>query len=192
MTDTAQDFSALGSTADSQDRFLAALLALLQKKRFSEISISELCTQAQLSRKTFYKYFADKDALLVYLSETLALSFHSYTAVSSYPSDSIQHSFFHVFDYWYHLQPWVTVLIENDLWHHVTRLTDFNLNLLGKHTWSEYFSGEDERLIFMYEFVNAGCLRMIEIWCRNGFRQTPAEMTELVCHTLSDKIIDRS
>ena len=63
---------------NSSDQFLIALLNLMKEKSFFDISISELCHTAGLSRTTFYKFFQDKDALLDYLAEDLSLGFVAY------------------------------------------------------------------------------------------------------------------
>lgn len=41
-----------------------ALIELMQKKPFSEITIKEICEQADLNRTTFYLHYADQFALL--------------------------------------------------------------------------------------------------------------------------------
>ena len=37
-----------------------AFVALLEEKRFEDITVNELCDQAMIRRTTFYKHFADK------------------------------------------------------------------------------------------------------------------------------------
>ena len=41
-----------------------ALVELMQKKPFSEITIKEICEQADLNRTTFYLHYTDQSALL--------------------------------------------------------------------------------------------------------------------------------
>lgn len=52
----------------TQDRFLSALFLLMEHKEYHEISIVDICKEAELSRKTFYHYFKHKDDLLDYLA----------------------------------------------------------------------------------------------------------------------------
>lgn len=42
-----------------------ALRALLVEKTFEEITVTEICSKARTGRLTFYKYFADKEDLLL-------------------------------------------------------------------------------------------------------------------------------
>ena len=51
----------------SQLQIANALLALLEEKPYSEISVSELCKKAGISRQTFYSLFSSMDNVIVYL-----------------------------------------------------------------------------------------------------------------------------
>lgn len=49
-----------------------AFTALLEEKRFDEITVNELCDRAMIRRTTFYKHFADKyEYFTFYLKETV-------------------------------------------------------------------------------------------------------------------------
>lgn len=53
-------------------RLLAfAMLALLEKNSFGKITVNDLCTEAMVSRSTFYAHFEDKYALLRFCLEIL-------------------------------------------------------------------------------------------------------------------------
>ena len=44
------------------------LRALLETKRFEDITVNELCEKAKIRRATFYKHFDDKYAFLAYIA----------------------------------------------------------------------------------------------------------------------------
>jgi AcrR family transcriptional regulator len=48
-----------------------AFLKLLETKSVSEITVSEICELAEVSRKTFYKYYSDPFALLLAMQDDL-------------------------------------------------------------------------------------------------------------------------
>ena len=50
----------------SQELISAALLKLLEDRPFNEISISDLCREAQVSRQTFYSLFGTKENVIIY------------------------------------------------------------------------------------------------------------------------------
>ena len=48
----------------SQKAFIDALLALMNEKPYSEITVTELSERAQYDRRTYYRYFDNKDEVL--------------------------------------------------------------------------------------------------------------------------------
>lgn len=54
----------------SQKLIADALLILLNCRSFSDISISELCKEAQVSRQTFYTLFQSKENVIIYELES--------------------------------------------------------------------------------------------------------------------------
>lgn len=52
-----------------------AMLRLLRKKKFEEITINELCDEAMIRRATFYKHFGDKYAFIQFMFEELRVKF---------------------------------------------------------------------------------------------------------------------
>lgn len=55
----------------TQRTLASALFALLEKQDFKSITVNDICTEAMVSRTTFYVYFEDKYALLEHCLETL-------------------------------------------------------------------------------------------------------------------------
>lgn len=54
------------SALRSMEWIRLALLALLEEKKYAQISIKEICARADLSRQTFYQMFASKDEVMQY------------------------------------------------------------------------------------------------------------------------------
>ncbi len=55
----------------SKKKLVNALLVVMEQYSFREITITQLAQEAGLSRKTFYRLFADKEGVLDYLFESL-------------------------------------------------------------------------------------------------------------------------
>ena len=113
---------------DARDKFLGALLKLMDTKPYSEISIKEICSFAGLSRRTFYNNFTQKNDLLDHLAEDLVLGFHvtdDYSGIH------------HIFSYWYELRNIVSLLIENNLWDDISRrISQIYTPLLAERNWN--------------------------------------------------------
>ncbi len=55
----------------------SAFLALLNEKKFEEITVNELCDRALVGRGTFYKHFADKYEFFGFMVKVI---YHDYTS----------------------------------------------------------------------------------------------------------------
>lgn len=66
-------------------KFDRALLALLEKKPFDYITVSELCAEAGVNRSTFYLHYENTQDLLPYLAY-IRDNRHVFSAVLSHPS----------------------------------------------------------------------------------------------------------
>lgn len=162
---------------NAPDRFLVALLELLKQKKYENISVTEICKKAKLSRKTFYVYFAQKDDLLSHLSEDLCLAFSLTDDFSGY---------YHFFVFWYHLQDWLEVLIANNLFYPITMQSIYKYNeLLYPKNWNESLGEHFEKRSLILEFVYAGLMRLVVRWHENGFKESPEEMAALADFILS-------
>lgn len=175
----------------SSDVFLMALLELLKEKAYIDISISELCRKAGLSRNTFYKFFSEKDALLEYLKEDIALGFVEYrkTIVKENLSSQME-AFVHYFSFWYQLRDWVDVLVKNDLWEQIAMPEEREISLLSPRNWDSYLVDTPKTMEMMHTFLAAGCVRLVKWWSLNNYEKTPTEMAELVVYTLSGRALN--
>lgn len=52
------------SVQTTQTSLINAMLRLLRKKKFSSFKVEEICEKSHVSRRTFYRYYEDKYALL--------------------------------------------------------------------------------------------------------------------------------
>lgn len=51
-----------------------AFVTILEKKRFDDLTVNELCDEATIRRATFYKHFADKHDFFSFLSAKSRIS----------------------------------------------------------------------------------------------------------------------
>lgn len=65
-------------SAQRQRQLEAGLLAVMGKTRYEDISISDLCEQIGVPRKTFYRYFSGKDGALHALIDHTLMSFETF------------------------------------------------------------------------------------------------------------------
>ena len=156
----------------TQDRFLSALFLLMEHKEYHEISIVDICKEAELSRKTFYHYFKHKDDLLDYLAQIICLCY-------SRTDDRSGH--YHYFNFFYHMQNSVRLLLKNDLWYDVTQRTMRQYeDLLYPHDWEKALGDQIDKKEWFLELMSYGSARLVELWCKNGFQDPPEKLSSLV------------
>ena len=65
-------------SAARQRQLEEGLLKVMLTKHFEEVSVSELCDQLQVPRKSFYRYFSSKDGALHALIDHTLLEYEGY------------------------------------------------------------------------------------------------------------------
>lgn len=148
---------------------IRAMLKLVRAKRFSSITINEICERAQVSRRTFYRYYSDKQALL---KDVFLECFYSKIDVEACenPWDLIQAICEQIYSDKYFFIHSFEVKGQNGFWE------EFSLVLMpffqkglqsneSSDSMKEFFAATDiDRL-----------LQLIENWIRTGMPSTPEE-----------------
>ena len=70
-------------SAQRQRQLEEGLLTAMRTRRYEEITISDLCAQMEIPRKSFYRYFSSKDGALHALLDHTLLDFEQKTGVLS-------------------------------------------------------------------------------------------------------------
>ena len=162
------------------DRFLAAFLALLKREKYKDITITQLCQEAGLSRKTFYENFKKKEDILEYFINASCIAYPK--------SEDKQSPLLHYFKYWHSMQEWVLVLLENDMWYEVNRIAIEHYSpLLTSRNWEELLEHQYKNRGFVFLFFNAGFSEVIKHWALNGFKESPEELAEMTEFILSGR-----
>ncbi len=97
----------------SKKKITNALLVIMKQYNFKEITITQLAQEAGLSRKTFYRLFTDKEAVLLYLFENLYME-----CFSQIKSRKIEHYWDVVqcyFDFWEEREQLLLLFKQNNL-----------------------------------------------------------------------------
>ena len=63
--------SARERAQDRSDRFVAAAMELMQERGTTDFTVQEVIDRSHMSIRTFYKFFASKDDLLVAVHDTI-------------------------------------------------------------------------------------------------------------------------
>lgn len=168
----------------TREAVFTAFHALLERKRFSEITVQEIIDEADVGRSTFYQHFATKDALL----EAMCAEMFAHV-VSAHPYTEATHDFSHASGE------------ESVLTHLLYHLRESRQDLEGilsdqsgevflryfRQYLNDVFLAQYGRKIEQCRAVPAGFLlnhlscsfvELVNWWIRNGMRQSPEELEQ--------------
>ena len=154
------------------------LLELMLLKPYEQISVKEICDLAGISRKSFYRYFGNKDgALHALVYHTLMhfndLQLHATTADIQQASEAF-------FLFWKEHDPLLQVLTNNRLYHVLIQcILDFIrqeeagfLRLLNTGTGGV----SQSRLLFTV----SGMVTLVIVWRQDGYTTSVSEMGRIL------------
>lgn len=103
-------------SASRQHELEAGLLAIMSAKRYEEISVSDLCGQLGIPRKSFYRYFSSKDGALQALIDHTLMDFEAFpTGLPSGEKRTAQTELERFFRFWFHQKPLLDAMARSDM-----------------------------------------------------------------------------
>lgn len=156
---------------ESMERIEKIFIELLQTKVLNEISVSDICKRAGLNRTTFYANYPDIYGLADAIRDKLEV------AVSDLYRDEITQGF-NSNDYlklFRHIQ-------ENQIFYQ----TYFKLGYDNNYRIISYDTGlakmhfQNKHIEYHMEFFKAGITQIIKMWLKNGCKESPEEMFEII------------
>jgi len=179
-------------TAESsqRQRFLEqGLLGILETQPYEKITLTELCRQLQVPRKTFYRYFPAKDdCLLALIDHTLSdcndIALKGWDG-STALDEQVQLRFFR---YWKDHSAFLDAIQANGLQHLLLDRTSLIVDRMKENRQSDSFAREQVEY-----FIAHGLMTTVLRWHQYGFPGTPQEMAAVFGRLLAapDVSIDR-
>lgn len=162
------------------------LLKLMLKRRFEDISVSDLCEFLQIPRKTFYRYFSSKDGALYALLDHTMMDFQfsdQHGLSGSAPGELNRY-----FAFWYEHRDLLDALTKSSLSGIlVERATSFALKerMMPQYmlSWDTNYQG------IAMSFAICGLMSMVIQWHNQNYAQTPDEMTKIATLMLTRPLL---
>ncbi len=155
------------------DYIIAALLILMKKKDYKNISITEICEKAGVTRMSFYRNFDSKEDILQKWCTNVTDDFLKDSAIS-YKSDSTTDYFIKLFT---HMQEYREIsqrLYKAGLMHIIKEQFD--------RVFLEIHSGEYDD--YKSYFLSGGIYNVYYLWLVHGCQESPAEIALRMEHIL--------
>ncbi len=172
----------------AQQHFVNALLTLMKKKPYQDISVQELSETAQYDRRTYYRYFHSKeDILRLYCSHIL-----SEMAVMMRQSDTLtfQSGITAYFAFWENHLDFLQLLEQNNLLYFLSAEQDEliyqNVGLFVQSNIPLDLSEAPALSRFSFYFTSGGLWNSLVHWIKEDPRPTPEEMTAYIITTFTE------
>ncbi len=162
--------------------FYEALIDLVHKKGFSQITVKDIVQQAGYNRSTFYLYFEDKFELLHELEQKVTDDLLC-NSISNYPVEKLvdvdqmnEHSFdllHYIFDY----RRYFLLIKIDDTLPHIHAQIPNTLKILMERYFSFNFRDKSIPSDVQLTYMANGTAGLIHNWIAHEFDKTPAELT---------------
>lgn len=161
-----------------QRHFEHCLQELMLTMPYPQITVSHICQRAELSRKSFYRYFTGKEGCLCALLDHCIFE-GAFQYLPENPRQLRSELFESFFLYWKQMHPLLDALIENHL---DQRLVDRMMIYIREeeHNFQHYIGSlhedSDEQMLFMI----SGIMALVINWHKSGHQKSPGHMAEIL------------
>lgn len=164
------------------------LLQAMYTQLYEEISISDLCDRLNVPRKSFYRYFSNKDGALFALLDHTLLEFTQASGEGNGQSAGVFGDLERLFVFWYEHKALLSALQRS-------RLSGLLVERATSHALHErlmpaYLIDKDPSIQQMsMTFTICGLLSMVLAWHNENYRETPQKMAEIATAMLTKPLI---
>ena len=164
------------------------LLAAISVRRYDELSVSDLCAQLDIPRKSFYRYFSSKEGALHALLDHTLMGFDDFSLSNATGHRTLHRDLSQFFLFWQHHKPLLEALEKNDL-----------SGLLIQRAIAYGVSGaalprrflpkdslEMQEQVTM--FAVCGLMSMVISWHQGGYAQPVSKMADTAVRVLSQPL----
>ena len=156
---------------ESMERIEKVFIELLQTKELTEISVSDICKRAGLNRTTFYANYTDiyglADAIRDKLENEVS-GLYKEEVTQGFNSNDYLKLFRHIKDNQIFYNTYFKLGYDNNykIIHYDTALTRIHF--------------QNRFIEYHMEFFKAGITHIIKLWLKNGCKESPENMFEII------------
>lgn len=174
-----------------QRRIEDSLVQLIGVKPYQDVSVSEICANADLPRRTFYYYFEGKEDVL---SSVIQRVFNECDLETMFLTDVrrevMEQSFARFFAYWRdQSRKELCVFVQNGL---EQKLTAHCLKWVNsEEQWRRLVENYTQEKLVIGSMLGISCVfYTLFFWCRHGFRQSPEQLAAYVTQILTNPLVE--
>lgn len=168
-----------------------SLEKLLHQKEFSKITITEICDNAELARKTFYNSFKNKEDLLVYHCKKIVNQY--FKELQNIPNDqrTLEETLKTFLYFWWNYRDLLLLLKQQKLF---SVLINTWLNTASKRynsfnvSWHMSPDNDNtEETKYLMGFILGGLTNVLSMWFSNKNPKSPDKMFIIIKHIIENR-----
>lgn len=156
---------------ESMERIEKVFIEMLQTKKLSEISVSDICKLAGLNRTTFYANYTDiyglADAIRNKLENEVS-DLYREEVTQGFNSNDYLKLFRHIKDNQIFYKTYFKLGYDNNY-----KIFRYDTNLAREHFQNRFIE-------YHMEFFKAGITQIIKLWLKSGCKESPKDMAEII------------
>ena len=180
----------LCKTAEStrrQREIELVLLECMKRKSYDELSVNEICDEAGVPRKAFYRYFDNKESALTALINH-TLESYEFAPKNTVMQRSLEGDLENFFKFWLERGELLNVLAKNKLMGNLMQGA-LAYSETDKAILEKFLPGESP---FMQKsiirFAICGLMSAMLSWHADGFHESPSDMARVMCRMFSSPL----
>jgi AcrR family transcriptional regulator len=154
-----------------------ALMLIMEKKCFNDISITEITEKAGVSRMAYYRNYTAKEEIITkYLDELFEDYLQEITSGEEVSLYRVAHQYF---IYFRKHEKLILNLIKSNLSNLILERFNFYMPSVFEKVLKKYSSPHSDK----YElfFISGGLYNVLVEWVKHGLEETDEEMADLIC-----------
>lgn len=172
-------------SAARQRQLEGGLLEAMKQQRYEDISISDLCEQMQIPRKSFYRYFSSKDGALHAMIDHILMEFEGMSELTGKGTDrTIVEDMEGFFAFWILHKDLLDVLEKSNLSGILIERAIFHAVQEGVMPSNFFPEDSAEMRNYITTFGVCGLMSMVVTWHHQGFRKNAREMGMIAARIL--------
>ena len=166
-------------SSQRQRQLEQGLLLAMKNKRYEEVTISDLCEQMQIPRKSFYRYFDSKEGcLFALLDHTIMTGASYYMPEGSLDLSGIDFCI-RICEYWQNQTQLLNALEKNSLsLQLLQRIVRYALTEESAYT--RYLGIPQDHVMEHIVYNVGGLMGLILTWHHEGYQKTAAQMGQIL------------
>lgn len=170
-------------TAARQRWIENGLLERMEKCRFEDITVTDLCQHLNLSRRSFYRYFRDMEDVLDSLMD------HTFQDMVITDTGITVAELEKYYEFWFRHKALLNALAHSGMYSKITEyaMQYANEESLKKHLPAHGPGADLSREINL--FVISGLASLMISWHAGGFQKTPRQMASIAYRMLSEPLL---